>query len=202
MSDFLRDKRVLLVGFIIIGMVMYVGYRAGELGTDIDLTKGSINFTVVQSGMVDSEDILVFGRTVTSGQTYQIYELRNDAELRPVTTTRHKDSIKNDAQISYMAAFTYDNEATTNEALYLKTDVVSSSITIEEVSVYSASNHFIRKYEHEPAKSDSYSIFLYTTDLDNTIDGGVYLQYKGFVMEGLNRASVVLSIFIQIIEGS
>jgi hypothetical protein len=199
---FLRDKRVLLASFIIVGMVLYLGYRVQELSTDIDLDQGSINFKISQSGMVSPEDILVFSRTGTDKNTYQVYELQNGAEIRPIDITEHEESIKTDAQISYGIFYTYDLEPLTNEALYFKTEVSSSQITIEEVSIYSISSTFIRKYEQEPKKSDTYSIFLLTTDLEGIVDGGIYLQYKGYVMEGLNKVEIILSVYIQIIEGA
>lgn len=202
MVEFLRDRRVLLAGFIIIGMFFYLGYRMSEISTEIDLTEGSINFSIDQYGMVDPDDILLFSRTDTNGNSYQEYELRSGAELRPIDLTEHTESIRSDAQKSYMATYTYDLDPMTNEALYFRTVVDSSDITIEDVTVFSASKSFIKKYEHEPSKTDSYSIFLLATELQANVDGGVYLQYKGFVMEGSNRISVVLSIFIQIIEGS
>jgi hypothetical protein len=200
MSDLLRDKRVLLTIFIVVGIVFYIGYRVGEMDTGINLTKGTINFSIDQSGMVDTENILVFAESDVNGNIYQEYRLKDLDSVRPVDLTEYDKSIKDDASTSFAIIYSFDTDPLTNEALYLKTDLSSSDVIIEEVTVYSAFRDYIKKYEQEPAKIDSYVILILSAELQENINGGIYLQYKGFVMDGLNRVDVDLVVFIQIIE--
>lgn len=187
--------RRVAIGSVVVLFISILFVNSYSPMNTFSYNNNQMDYDIRQVGMVDSESIFEVTQTVDR-TIYRHYKLTDDATIRSVKMTDREAIFPH--ELSYNMIVSYDEDPLTNEALWLNTPIVSSSITFSKVVIFSGKGTLVREYSNPPIAQDNLGIFLYENELGN-LRGAFNVKYVGAYYNGDVLEKVIFSVYFTLV---